>query len=104
MYADDLPIARRYWRHVFGRRLTGEASVTVPDLRGVLAVVVAGAGFSVLPRYLCRAELDAGRLVTLLEPEDPPINTAYLVRRPGVPENPHVSLVGDRLLAAAQRW
>ncbi|MFD9030670.1 LysR family transcriptional regulator [Streptomyces sp. NPDC059567] len=104
MYAEDLPIARRYWRHVFGRRLTGEAAVTVPDLRGVVAAVAAGAGFSVLPAYLCRAELDAGRLVALLEPEDPPINTAYLVQRPGTPENPHVTLVRDRLLAAARDW
>lgn len=48
-YAEDLPIARRYWRHVFGVRLTGQAAVTVPDLRGVLAAAVAGAGISVLP-------------------------------------------------------
>ncbi|MFD7974430.1 LysR family transcriptional regulator [Streptomyces sp. NPDC059071] len=104
MYAADLPIARRYWRHVFGRRLTGEAAVTVPDLRGVLAAVSAGAGFGVLPRYLCRAELAAGRLTALLDPEDPPINTSFLVQRPGPPENPHVALVRDRLLRAARSW
>ncbi|MFJ7065838.1 LysR family transcriptional regulator [Streptomyces sp. NPDC101115] len=104
MYAADLPIARRYWRHVFGRRLTGEAAVTVPDLRGVLAAVTAGAGFGVLPRYLCRAELAAGRLTALLDPEDPPINTSFLVQRPGTPENPHVMLVRDRLLRAARSW
>ncbi|MFB7861196.1 LysR family transcriptional regulator [Streptomyces sp. NPDC056069] len=104
MYAEDLPIARRYWRHVFGRRLTGEAAVTVPDLRGVLAAVTAGAGLGVLPAYLCRAELASGALVALLEPEDPPINTAYLVRRPGTPDNPHVTLVHDRLLGAMRDW
>ncbi|WMX43679.1 LysR family transcriptional regulator [Streptomyces roseicoloratus] len=104
MYAADLPIARRYWRHVFGRRLTGEAAVTVPDLRGVLAAVTAGAGFGVLPRYLCRAELAAGRLTALLDPEDPPINTSFLVQRPGTPDNPHVALVRDRLLRAARDW
>ncbi|MFI1171584.1 LysR family transcriptional regulator [Streptomyces melanogenes] len=103
-YAEDLPIARRYWRHVFGRRLSGEAALTVPDLRGVLAAVTAGAGFTVLPRYLCRADLDAGRLVALLEPEDAPINTAYLVQRPGTPDNPQVTRVRDRLLALAGEW
>jgi hypothetical protein len=40
---------RRYWRHVFGTRLGGQAAITVPDLRGVLAAVVAGAGITVLP-------------------------------------------------------
>ncbi|WP_326761891.1 LysR family transcriptional regulator [Streptomyces phaeochromogenes] len=103
-YAEDLPIARRYWRHVFGVRLTGQAAITVPDLRGVRAAVVAGAGISVLPRYLCLDELASGALVSLLDPEDPPINTAYLARRPGVSDNPHVALVAERILAAGRTW
>ncbi|MFG2503116.1 LysR family transcriptional regulator [Streptomyces sp. NPDC048441] len=103
-YADDLPIARRYWRHVFGKRLTCEASVTVPDLRGVLAAVIAGAGFSVLPHYLCRDALAAGTLALLHDPEDAPINTGYLVQRPGSADNPHVALVRDHLIQSARGW
>ncbi|MEU9212320.1 LysR family transcriptional regulator [Streptomyces sp. NPDC048415] len=103
-YAEDLPIARRYWRHVFGVRLTGQAAITVPDLRGVLAAVVAGVGISVLPRYLCLEELTSGALVPLLSPEDPPINTAYLTQRPGASDNPHVTLVRELLLRAGRAW
>jgi DNA-binding transcriptional LysR family regulator len=101
-YAEDLPIARRYWRHVFDRRLQAQAAVTVPDLRGVLAAVTAGAGWTVLPSYLCRAELASGALRLLHQPDEPPINTAYLVRRPGPTPNPHVALVRERLLAAVK--
>ncbi|MFF8971766.1 LysR family transcriptional regulator [Streptomyces sp. NPDC014995] len=103
-YAEDLPIARRYWRHVFGRRLSSPAAVTVPDLRGVLAAVVAGAGFTVLPRYLCLPELTSGALVALHEPDDPPINTGFLVQRPGAVENPDVTRVRDLLLGAGRTW
>ncbi|MEW2081892.1 LysR family transcriptional regulator [Streptomyces sp. NPDC005283] len=103
-YAEDLPIARRYWRHVFGTRLSGQAALTVPDLRGVLSAVAAGAGITVLPRYLCEGELAAGALVPLLTPDDPPINTGYLVQRPGIPDNPHLALVRDRLLREARTW
>jgi DNA-binding transcriptional LysR family regulator len=103
-YAEDLPIARRYWRHVFGRRLSSPAAVTVPDLRGVLAAVVAGAGFTVLPRYLCLGELASGALVALHEPDDPPINTGFLVQRPGAAENPDVTRVRDLLLDAGRTW
>ncbi|MEU1013679.1 LysR family transcriptional regulator [Streptomyces sp. NPDC005890] len=103
-YAEDLPIARRYWRHVFGRRLSRTAAVTVPDLRGVLTAVAAGAGFSVLPRYLCQDLLESGALVALLEPEDPPINTGFLVQRPGVSDNPDVARVRALLLRAARGW
>ncbi|MFF2248801.1 LysR family transcriptional regulator [Streptomyces sp. NPDC058142] len=103
-YAEELPIVRRYWRHVFGRRLTSKAAVTVPDLRGVVSAVTAGAGFSVLPRYLCRELLAAGALVLLHDPEDPPFNTGYVVQRPGTPDNPHIALVRDRLLEAGRGW
>ncbi|MGW4776643.1 LysR family transcriptional regulator [Streptomyces filamentosus] len=97
-YAEDLPILRRYWRHVFGRRLTAVPAVTVPDLRAVRAAVTGGAGVSVLPRYLCAAELASGALVPLHLPEDPPINTGFLVQRPGPPASPHVALVRDHLV------
>ncbi|MFD5341718.1 LysR family transcriptional regulator [Streptomyces hawaiiensis] len=103
-YAEDLPIVRRYWRHVFGRRLNCRAAVSVPDLRAVLALVTAGAGFSVLPRYLCAGELASGALVLLDAPEDAPINTGFLVQRPGTSDNPHVTLVRDRLLEAGRSW
>ncbi|WP_055585363.1 LysR family transcriptional regulator [Peterkaempfera griseoplana] len=103
-YAEDLPIARRYWRHVFGVRLTGPAAVVVPDLRGVRSAVAAGAGITVLPRYLCLDELRSGALVPLLEPDDPPINTSYLAERPGAAGNPHRTLVRDRLLRTARDW
>ncbi|MFD3335390.1 LysR family transcriptional regulator [Streptomyces sp. NPDC058700] len=103
-YAEDLPIARRYWRHVFGTRLSRPAAVTVPDLRGVLAAVTAGAGFSVLPRYLCESELASGAIVLLHRPDNPPINTAYLAQRPGRPAHPDVTRVRDLLIEAGRAW
>ena len=103
-YDADLPIVRRYWRHVFDQRLAVQAAVTVPDLRAVLTAVLAGAGWSVLPGYLCRSDLLTGRLVVLHRPADPPINTAFLVQRPGSLGNPHVALVRERLLATAREW
>lgn len=103
-YAEDLPIVRRYWRHVFDRRLHAEAAITFPDLRGVLTAVLAGAGWSVLPSYLCRTALASGALRLLHRPEDPPINPSFLVQRPGSSINPHVTIVRERLLAAAKDW
>ncbi|WP_067539665.1 LysR family transcriptional regulator [Nocardia crassostreae] len=103
-YAPDLPILRRYWRHVFETRLETEPALVIPDLRAVLAAVVAGAGLSVLPRYLCSRELSAGAVVTLLDPDDAPINTIHLARRVGGPARPHVEAVGARLREVAAGW
>ncbi|WP_128429818.1 LysR family transcriptional regulator [Streptomyces cyaneus] len=103
-YAEDVPIVRRYWRHVFGKRLVRHPAVTMPDLNAVKAAVAGGTGFSVLPRYLCAAELASGVLVLLHDPDDPPINTGFLVQRPGSSGNPHVALVRDHLLATFRDW
>jgi len=103
-YAEDLPIVRRYWRTVFGKQLTSRAAVTVPNLYAVLSAVNAGAGVSVLPRSLCQEYLDSGRLVRLHDPEEPPLNTLFLVQRPGAETNPHVVRVRDALRHAARSW
>ncbi|MGW0861015.1 LysR family transcriptional regulator [Streptomyces sp. NPDC002611] len=103
-YAEDLPIVRRYWRTVFGRQLTTRAAVTVPNLYAVLSAVNAGAGVSVLPRSLCQEYLDSGRLALLHDPEEAPLNTLFLVQRPGAEANPDVLRVRDRLRAAARAW
>ncbi|NHT16091.1 LysR family transcriptional regulator [Cellulomonas sp. IC4_254] len=103
-YADDLPIVRRYWRQVLGRVLDAPAALTVPNLHAVQAAVVAGAGCSVLPASLCADHLAEGRLVPLLTPPEPPLNTLFLVERPGADANPHVDLVRRRLEACARVW
>jgi DNA-binding transcriptional LysR family regulator len=92
-----LPLIRRYWHSVFGRPLHGSAAVVAPDLRAVLAATVAGAGISVLPRYLCRNHLAAGMLVTLFEPELAPINTLYLATRADPEPSAAVIAIRDEL-------
>ncbi|WP_309067743.1 LysR family transcriptional regulator [Microbacterium sp.] len=91
-FAHDVPILRRYWRHVFGVRLEREPALTVPDLRTLREAAVAGAGATVLPLHVCREALSSGRLIDLHPTEDPPINTLFLVRRPGALA-PHVERV-----------
>ncbi|QAY69094.1 LysR family transcriptional regulator [Xylanimonas protaetiae] len=107
-YATDLPITRRYWRHVFGQRLEREPALVSPDLRSLRSAACAGAGVTALPRYLCERELADGRLVLLLDPPDPPVSTTYLVRRPasddGSPGRAHPARVRRALLAATGTW
>jgi DNA-binding transcriptional LysR family regulator len=100
-YAEDLPIVRRYWRTVFDTRPSHHAAVVVPDLNAVKSAVIAGAGFSVLPDYLCADALHARDLVILREPALPPINTLFLAARAGMLTRPAVAAVYAHLLARA---
>jgi DNA-binding transcriptional LysR family regulator len=98
-YAEDLPIIRRYWQTVFELRPARNAAVVVPNLHAVLAGVLAGAGYSVLPTYLCAEHVAAGRLVVLHEPAMSPLNTLYLARRAGPAPTAALATVYDHLLA-----
>ncbi|BFU44981.1 LysR family transcriptional regulator [Krasilnikovia sp. MM14-A1004] len=103
-YAEELPIIRRYWRSEFGRRPPNPVAITVPDLRAILAAVVAGAGVSVLPRYVAEPALAAGSVELLHQPQVPPLNTLYLVTRVGGLASAAVAMVHRRLTERSTDW
>ncbi|WP_413798197.1 LysR family transcriptional regulator [Streptomyces iranensis] len=103
-YAEELPIVRRYWRTEFGRRPPNPVAMIVSDLRAVLAAVAAGAGISVLPRYIADPALAAGEVVQLHRPEIAPLNTLYLATRRGAPANPALTVLRDHLQRVAGEW
>ncbi|UWF78416.1 MULTISPECIES: LysR family transcriptional regulator [Microbacterium] len=81
-YGPELPIIRRYWRSVFGRRPDDLAvRIIAPDLRALLRLALSGAGMTVLPDYLVREHLASGALVALDSPEVAPLNTLYVATR-----------------------
>ncbi|MGY6023841.1 LysR family transcriptional regulator [Streptomyces spinosirectus] len=101
---ESLPFVSRYWASVFDSRPGAPGTVIVPDLRGVLACAVAGAGLAVLPRYLCRSTLERGEIVALHEPAVPPLRTYFLVVRTGTLAMPHIARAHEWLLRAATDW
>ncbi|WP_433831767.1 LysR family transcriptional regulator [Actinoplanes sp. CA-015351] len=103
-YAEDMPIIRRWWRHVLGSPPPRRAALVVPDLRALRAAALAGIGVTVLPRYLIAEDLRAGTLIELHPTDDPPINTLYLATRVAVLHAPHVAATRTALLAAARSW
>jgi DNA-binding transcriptional LysR family regulator len=103
-YAEELPLVRRYWRKVFGRALAGQASIVVPDLRAIAQAVSAGAGITVLPRYLVEGMLERSEVIQLLEPKQPPVNQLWLVARPGPRSQPRVEFVKAQIARASSAW
>lgn len=103
-YGEGLPIIRRYCRSAFRREPRQSAAITVPDLRGVAQAAAAGAGITVLPKYLCREMLESGRLVALHQPPTPPSNTLYIAWNRNTVRLPRNAFVRQRLLEAAKGW
>ena len=103
-YAEDLPMLRRYWRKVFARVPSGNASMVVPDLRAIVQAAIAGAGVTVLPRYILETALEDRTLIQLLEPAKPPVNQLWLAWRTPGREHHRVRFVRDQILRASNDW
>jgi DNA-binding transcriptional LysR family regulator len=103
-FGPELPLIRRFWRVVFRARISRTATIVVPDLRAVRTAVVAGAGMTVLPDYLCSDALAARALVELVRPPAYPSNTAYLAWSSAAAATARVDAVRGTLLQAAKAW
>lgn len=100
----SMPVIRRYWLTVYNKEPPGPPAVTVRDLRGVMNLIRCGAGFTVLPRYLCRDQLASGELVDLVRPKAVPTNHLFLAIRAEAAQMQDVKAVHDRLAQSAQSW
>ncbi len=103
-YDDQLSIVRRYWRSQFGHRPANPVVLGVPDLRGILAAVVAGAGISAIPRYLADPAVASGSVEILHSSEESPINTLFLALAAREPPSAATAAVMDRLVDRAKGW
>jgi DNA-binding transcriptional LysR family regulator len=103
-YAEDLPMLRRYWRKVFGRVPSRNANMVVPDLRAIVQATIAGAGVTVLPRYIVESALEDKSLMVLLEPAKPPVNQLWFVWRSSRREHPRVTFVREQIIRASSEW
>ncbi|MBI1864730.1 MAG: LysR family transcriptional regulator [Nitrospirae bacterium] len=80
-YGVELPIVRRFWQEVFHRRPEIRPVLVIPSLHAILKAVELGYGVSLLPDYLCRGALSAGRLRELWKPPMPVANELWFAFR-----------------------
>jgi DNA-binding transcriptional LysR family regulator len=95
-YGEELPIIRRFWRSVFGRRLEVRPGLIIPDLRSIRSAISLGLGYSVLPDYLCRDWIEQGRLTLILKGRlgaDRVTNQLWLAYRKGERQSQQVQVL-----------
>ncbi|GAA0637892.1 LysR family transcriptional regulator [Kutzneria viridogrisea] len=91
-YSEDMPMARRYFRDCWGTA-PPKPVFTVADMRAVVVAVQAGAGLSVVPRYLAQPAIDAGSVRVLHTPREPVLNPLHLAARRGREHLPRIRAV-----------
>jgi DNA-binding transcriptional LysR family regulator len=102
-YSEELPLLRRFWRKTFGKVPDATATLVIPDLRALVESSKAGAGVTVIPRYLVEDELNNGELLELYKAAKPSVNQLYLVSQ-GKKVHARVAYVRDRILRSSQSW
>ena len=101
-YDEDLAPIRSFFAQVFGAAAAMRAVVIAPDLRILLGMAEAGAGWTVLPDYLCADALAAGRLAGLPTDRPGPVNTLFLAWKKATLRHPRPIYVRDFLLRRAR--
>lgn len=94
-YGEELPIIRRFWRVVFGRRIDVTPKLVLPNLRGIREAIASGFGFSVLPDYLCENAVAKNRLTLILKPTKAVTNQIWLAFRKSERQSQGVKLLLD---------
>lgn len=92
-YSEELPIIRRFWRVVFGRRLDIVPRLVLPDLCMIRQAIAAGFGFSVLPDYLCETMVADNQLTLVLNPINAVTNQLWLAYRKSERQSYRVELL-----------
>jgi DNA-binding transcriptional LysR family regulator len=98
-YSEELPIIRRFWRVVFGRRLDITPKLVIPDLCQIRSAVAAGFGLSVLPDYLCEKMVATDRLTLILNPKKAVKNQLWLAYKKSDRQSMQVKLLQDLLVS-----
>lgn len=80
-YSPELPIIRRFWQASFKKRPQLQPILVIPNLHAIARAVELGYGISLLPDYLCRDSVRAGKLEILWQPPQPIINEIWLAYR-----------------------
>jgi DNA-binding transcriptional LysR family regulator len=97
-YDQDAPLIREFFRHCFSAAAPTDLHAILPDLRMILRLAVDGAGWTVLPDYLCLDAVRTGSLTLLAPVTAGPENALNLVWTKSALREPRVAFVRDAIL------
>jgi DNA-binding transcriptional LysR family regulator len=97
-YSEELPIIRRFWRVVFGRRSQMQAQYIIPDLRSIRSAIASELGYSILPDYLCREWIERKKIKLILKPAKAVTNQIWLAYRKSERQSQQTNLLIERFI------
>ncbi|WP_298716742.1 LysR family transcriptional regulator [Chitinophaga sp.] len=79
--AADMEHLKRFWQVNFNCNLEFKPNFIVPNISSIMRCLAGGTGLSVVPDFLCREEINAGKLKLVWEGDQSIENTLYFGTR-----------------------
>jgi len=99
----DHPLILKHFGTIFGSDKLRQVPLIMPDLRALRDVAIAGAGVTVIPRYIAQDALERGELFELYQPPNRKYNTLYIAHR-AEPLTPVQRRLMECLQESAGEW
>ncbi|TDE00623.1 LysR family transcriptional regulator [Flavobacterium sandaracinum] len=77
----DMEHLRRFWQLNFNKHPDFRPNYIVPNLNSIVRCLSSGKGLAVVPDFLCRKEIDNGKIKLIWEGKTPLKNTLYFATR-----------------------
>ncbi|GJM62735.1 LysR family transcriptional regulator [Persicobacter diffluens] len=72
---------QRFWMQNFGQHPDFRPNYIVPNFNSIIRCLTVGSGMAIIPDFLCKQEIAAGKIQLLWKGYQPLVNTLYFVKR-----------------------
>jgi DNA-binding transcriptional LysR family regulator len=94
----DMEHLRRFWQLNFNKNSDFRPNYIVPNLNSIVRCLSNGNGLAVIPDFLCKAELESGKIKLLWQGKTPLKNTLYFANKKKSIYTDEIQLVKDTFM------
>lgn len=94
----DMEHLRRFWQLNFNKNADFRPNYIVPNLNSIVRCLSNSKGLAVIPDFLCKAELENGKIKLLWQGETPLKNTLYFANKKKTIYTDEIKLIKDTFM------
>jgi DNA-binding transcriptional LysR family regulator len=94
----DMEHLRRFWQLNFNKNADFRPNYIVPNLNSIVRCLTNSTGLAVIPDFLCKSELETGKIKLLWQGKTPLKNTLYFANKKKTMYTEEINLIKDTFI------
>lgn len=94
----DMEHLRRFWQLNFDKNADFRPNYIVPNLNSIVRCLSNGNGLAVIPDFLCKTEIESGKIKLLWQGKTPLKNTLYFANKKKTIYTNEIKLIKDTFI------